>query len=131
MPKTTSFSEQQLPVAQGPCVQSQVPAAMLAMPATIAGNGSITSGLISSDGYQKISVGLLSDQNGSLSIIRYLDDAGTIAQTAATPVAVVGGTAALCNVTDGLPFACFKITLTNTSGTIANVSKVIALLQSQ
>lgn len=131
MPKATSFNDQPPPFANGPCVQAQVPAALLNVPGTLAAGATWTSDLISSDGYQKISAALTSSQAGSLAVLRFLDDAGTIAQTAFAPTAVSAATAAVNNVNDGLPFASFQITFHNTSGSTATLTNVMALLQSQ
>lgn len=132
MPKNTSFGQQtQNTAAQDASVQQTVPAALLNLPGSIPASGSWTSDLITSDGYQKIAAGLTSSQNGSLSILRFLDEQGTIAQTAVTPVSVTGGTAAVINAVDGLPFATFQIKLTNTGGSAATVTNAAVLMQTQ
>ena len=132
MPKNTSFGDQtQNRAAQDASVQQSVPAALLNLPANIAASGTWTSNLITSDGYQKIAAGLTSTQNGSLSINRNLDDAGTIPQVAVNPTAVSANVAAAINAADGLPFATFTISLTNTGGSPATVSKVAVLMQTQ
>jgi len=130
MPKI-DLSEQPAPVSQGPSCQALVPASVHGLPATIPGSGTVTSNLIVGDGYQKIAAGLKSSQAGSLSILRFLDEAGTVPQTAFTPTTLSANTAAQNNVNDGLPFASFQVQITNSSGTPANLTNLAILLQSQ
>ena len=78
-----------------------------------------TSVLLASGGYTKMALGATSSATGSLSIQRYLDPAGTIAQGAALSQALTAATPGVLNVTDGLPFASFTVTISG--GTLSNV----------
>jgi hypothetical protein len=118
------------PVGTGPVAQADI-SGWTGLPppgATIAASGNYTSNLIISDGFKAIAVGVLSTQNGAINIQRYLDKAGLVPQGAAITVAITGGTAQVCNSNDGLPFQSFKITITNTSASVANVSNFACLL---
>jgi hypothetical protein len=79
------------------------------VPNTIAASGSWLSGIIYSNGYQVISVGITMNQAGTLKITRYIDMAGTILQGTPTSGTIVGGTALIVNVTDDLPFVTFQL----------------------
>jgi hypothetical protein len=130
MPKVTSFGEQPgLDVAQGPSVQSLVPASVHGLASSIAASGNTASNLIVSDGYKSLAVGVTSSQNGQIQVQRYLDDAGTVKQGAAVTASLTGGTAGVCNVTDGNPFASYTVTITNTGGGTANLTNLAILQQ--
>ena len=100
-------------VDTGPLVQAFMTAAQLGL--TAPG----TSGLIYAGGYPKLSIGVTSSATGSISVQRYLDQAGTIPQGAALTQALTAGTPGVLNVADGAPFQTFTITIAG--GTLSNV----------
>lgn len=59
---------------------------------------------------------------------RFLDTAGTMPQGAPVSVNLTAGVPGVVNVTDGLPFQAFTVTIQNTSGTEANVTASSLLL---
>jgi hypothetical protein len=97
-------------------------------PATIAASGAWDSGILTGDGYKALSAGVTSTQAGAITITRYIDQAGTVQQGAAASTTLVASTAAVVNVTDGLPFASFRIRVTNTGGSTATISGFAALM---
>lgn len=102
-----------LPADTGPLVQAYLSGAQLGL--TAPG----TSGLIQAGGYPKIAVGAQSSTAGSVSVQRYIDQAGTVPQGVALTQALSAGVAGVLNVTDGLPFQSFIVTITG--GTLSNV----------
>lgn len=118
------------PVAQGPVAQADITqwAGLPPLPATIAASGNYTSNVVISDGFKVIGVGVTSSQAGSISIQRYLDRAGLVTQGAPITAAITAATPAVANVADGLPFQSFKITISNTGGSVATISNVAVLL---
>lgn len=130
MPKSTNYGEQPgLNVAIGPVTQQVVPSGVHGLPASIASNSSITSNLIFSDGYKVLAVGGTSSQNGQISVQRYIDDAGLVAQGAPVIAALTATDPGVVNITDGVPFSAFKVTFTNSAGSTANLTNVAILLQ--
>src|SRR5487761_2794987 len=68
-------------------------------------------------------IGATSTQAGAIDVTRYIDAAGTIAlDNPALTKALLASTAAVLTVTDGLPFASFVVTVTNTSASAATVT---------
>jgi hypothetical protein len=108
----------------GPASQTQVPATVHNLPATIPPNGSVSSNLITVDGYTKIAVGLTSSQNGLLSIQRYLDPQGAVAVGAPVATPIVAGTPLSLTVNDGEMFSSFEIVLTNSSASTALIGNL-------
>lgn len=96
-------------------------------PATIAGGGNWNTGLIFSDGYRNISVGVTLSQAGSLVITRYIDRAGTVAQAAST-TSIVASTALIVNLTDGLPYISYSVQVNNSSGSTGTLSGFAILM---
>jgi hypothetical protein len=90
-------------------------------PATLAGGGVYTSGVIQLGG-NGINVAATMTQAGTLAIQRYADVAGTIPVGAAVSTTLVASTAGWTAVNDGFPAISFQVTLTNTSGSTATVS---------
>jgi hypothetical protein len=68
------------------------------------------------------------DQDGSLSVQRYLDRAGTIAQGSASTASITANTPVVPNIPDGKPYQMFTITITYSSDTPANASAFAVLL---
>jgi hypothetical protein len=101
---------------------------------SIAISGTYTTGVVVSNGYQIIAVGVTSSQAGTVTIQRFLDRAGTVPVTTTLSTPVVAATPLVVVVNafnDHLPFASFIITVTNSSGsTVANITNFAVLLQS-
>lgn len=116
------------PQAVGPILLTVPVIQTLPTAATIAATGNWTSGLLPGDGYKAISVGATSTQTGAINVQRYIDQAGTVKQGAASTTALAGGSPAVLNITDGLPYASFTISITNTGGSAATISGFAALL---
>lgn len=112
-------------------LQVEMSAAGLGLALSVPASGSVASGVILSNGYLAFALGLTSSQAGGISIQRYIDVAGTVAQGAAITASLTAATAAVANVTnDGKPFASLIITVTNSSGSAATLSAIAALWQS-
>ncbi len=105
---------------RGPLAQVFLTAAQLGL--TVPG----TSPLILSGGYPKLAICATNSVSGSISIQRYIDQSGTIPQGAPLTLALTAATAGVLNVTDGVPFQSFTVTISG-AGTLSNVG---ALLQS-
>jgi hypothetical protein len=129
MPNATSLGEYDAPHSVGPALQYYVPQALSEMASAIPANGSISSIVLPSDGFKIMAVGAQSANAGVLSVQRYIDAAGTIPQGPAVTTSLTAATASVLNVTDGAPFQSFKITITNTGGSVATVSGFGILLQ--
>ncbi len=118
------------PVDAGQVLQVPLLPALINISASIAGNGSVVSDVIIANGYKAFAFGCTSSQNGTVSIQRYLDQAGTILQGAALTVSLTGGTAAILNNSDNHPFQSMVITVSNSSGSAATLTNTLLLLQS-
>jgi len=120
-------------VAHGPKAE-YVPAALLAelkAIVSIALSSSYTTAVYCADGYYDMVIALTSSQAGAINLLRYVDDAGTILIESTPPtVALVAATPNALIVTDGKPFASFKVQITNTSGITAATLSNIGSLQS-
>jgi hypothetical protein len=127
---TETNSQYWEPVAQGPLAQCDLSLnANAAPPATLAATtGTFTSGFILSDGFKTIACGVQSSGAGVLTIQRYVDKAGAFPQGAAITAPIVANTALVINSDDDLAFMSFTITVTNTSGSIANITHFVLLL---
>jgi hypothetical protein len=125
----TSYNPGYAPYARWSAQQAPVPAATHNLPATVAASGSAQTSLIVTEGFTLISAGLTASQNGSMSIQRYLDVGGTVPQGAAVSVVLAANTAANLDVLDGKPFASFILTVTNSSGSVSNLTNFALLLQ--
>lgn len=119
------------PVATGPVAQCDLSAnteEVGTVPGSIAASGSFTSQLIPANGFKAIAAGVTSTQTGAISIQRYIDKLGQVAQGAAISTALTASTPGVVNSNDGLPFQSFKITITNTNGSSAATITNFALL---
>lgn len=99
----------------------------VSFPATIAAGATWTSGVVSAAAIKSIVVGAQIDQAGTLSIARYADAAGLVGVGAALSQAMTANTQAWTGADDGLPFASFTISILNSGGVAANVSKTSVL----
>ena len=115
------------PQSVGPVAQADL-SALLTPPATLAAGATYTAGPISADGFKVISAAAVMDQAGTLSVSRFLDLAGSVPQGGPVLINLSAGSPGVANVTDGLPFQSFTVTLTNTSGTAAHVTATCLLL---
>jgi hypothetical protein len=129
MPTLLNLGDQGYQVNAGGAMQSLVPASVHGLPATVPASGHVISNLILSDGLQVGAVGVTSSQAGTVTVQRYLDDAGTIRQGAALTGTLVANTALTVNITDGNPFASFTVDISNSAGSIANLTNLGILLQ--
>lgn len=114
----------------GPAFQYLLTATFLGLNAVVPASGQLQSAVLPSGGYQKIAVGLTSSQTGNLTLQRFLDAAGAVKQGAAITAALTAATAAVVNANDGLPFASYQVTVSNTGGSNANLTGVGGILQS-
>jgi hypothetical protein len=115
----------------GPSLQWLMSATQLGLAAPVPATGQLQSAVLIANGWKLFSLGLKSSQAGQISIQRFLDLAGTVPQGAAVTATLTAATAAFATVgTDGLPFASFQVSVTNTSGTPATLSNLQGLLQS-
>lgn len=101
------------PVDSGPLVQAYLTGSQLGLAAPG------TTALLLAGGYPKIAIGATSSSTGSISVQRYIDAAGLIPQGAALTQALTAATPGVLNITDGLPFQSFTITIAG--GTLSNV----------
>lgn len=115
---------------RGQALQVPVTAAQLGLAGPVPASGDIQSALIKSNGYTQFALGLTSSQVVSVSIQRYLDNAGTIAQGPPVTGTLTTAVPETFNLVDGMPFATLQITITNGGGTNANLTNVGALWQS-
>jgi hypothetical protein len=133
MSRQPTANEYQPIIAHGPKAE-YVPVALISAlqnAGSIAANSNYTSPLFSADGYYDIVVALTSTQAGAINLLRYVDDPGTVLLDATAPTqALTANTAAALVVTDGKPYASFKVQVTNTSGSTAAALSNIAALQS-
>lgn len=115
------------PQAAGPVLMTAPE--IVTPPTSIAAGGNWTSGLLPSDGFKALAVGLQSTQAGQISVQRYIDNmVGKTPQGAPVTATITAGSPAICNVTDGLPYGCFTITITNTGTAAATITNFAALL---
>lgn len=133
MPRQQSADEFHEIFTRGPRAEF-VPSALIAelqAIVSIALSSNYTTALYSADGFYDFVLGLKSTQAGAINFLRYIDDGGTVLVDSTAPTqAIVANTAEVLKVTDGVPFASFKVQITNTSGTTAATLSNIAALQS-
>jgi hypothetical protein len=91
-------------------------------PATIAAGVTYSTGIIPAAGYNMFAASAQLNQTGTLTLQRYIDEAGTIAIGAAITQAMTADVLATVAVNDGLPCASFKVTVENTSGSLGTLS---------
>lgn len=92
-------------------------------PATIAGSGSWTSGVIVNYGFAALQASVESTQAGQLTIQRYADLAGLIPIGTVATQAISASTQAWTAINDGTPFLSYSVTITNTSESTATITK--------
>lgn len=125
----TSYNSTYAPFANWMVRQAPVPATTHNLPSSVAASSQAQSSLIVTGGFSLISAGITASQAGTMSIQRYLDAGGTVTQGPAVQVALVANTAANLDILDGKPFASFKLTVANSSGSTSNLTNFALLLQ--
>lgn len=110
-----SYGATHQPIDNGPACQVYLTGAEFGL--TAPG----TSALVQSGGYRELAVGVTNSVAGSVAVQRYLDAAGTIPQGPAVSASLTAATAGVVNVTDGVPFQSFRVTVTG-AGTLSNVA---------
>lgn len=98
--------------------------------ATIGAGGNFTSLPIQVSGFKSIAVGVKLSQAGTITIQRFMDRAGTVPIGALISSTLVANTSNWATVNDGIPFQSFVFVISNTSGSVGNVSLFSALVQS-
>lgn len=93
-----------------------------AVPAIIAASGSYVTGIMPAAGYSALTAAVNLSQGGTISIQRYLDSAGAFPVGAVPSTTFSGGSVAWVGVNDGLGFAFWQVTVTNTSGSTGTVT---------
>ncbi len=131
MPRQETQAEYQQIWAHGPRAEF-VPAAMIAAvlaASPIAISGTFTSPPFPADGFYDWSIGITLSQAGTINLLRFIDDAGTTLLSTSPPTAALtAATAAVLTVTDGMPYASYKIQIINGSGSAAaNITNFAAL----
>lgn len=112
--------------AIGPVAQTSP--VLPAPPGTIAAAGQWQSAILPGDGFRVLAAGATSSQAGVLSVQRFLDTAGQVPQGAASTGALTAGAGAVVNVTDGLPFASFRVAVSNSGTSAATVTNFTILM---
>jgi hypothetical protein len=106
-----------------------VPVSSINLPATLASSASAYSGVIAAQGYHAVTASILSSQNGTLSIQRYLDPACTMPQGIVASTSITAGVQATVNLpSDGSPFEYLQVTVSNSGGSTANLSNALVVL---
>lgn len=111
-----------------PVPWATLPALSVGLPNTIVAGGNASSATIPTIYMPHIVVSVTSSQNGSLSVQRYVDAAGLIAQGSALTAAITGGSAAVVDNADGKACGSIIINVTNTGAVTATVTKVTVIL---
>ncbi len=123
-------TEAGVPYEVGPTLQWPASASDIGLAAVAGAGATINSNVIPSYGWQKGGVGMLSDQAVTLTVQRYLDAAGQIPVGAAITGNLSANVAGSVSWSDGIPYGSFQVSVHNAGGTPANLSKVLALVQS-
>lgn len=130
MSYVTSLDEDVVPSGQGPLAQIVISSAALGLSATVGANSTAAGSVIRMEGYTGLAVGVTLSQTGRISLQRYLDAAGTVAQGAAVSVPLAAAVAGVLNfMSDGLPFQSVVVSVTNTSGSTADITGLSAFAQ--
>lgn len=129
MPQVITHDDTHEWVDVGPKLQKFLTAADIGLSTSIAASGTNLSNLIVSNGYGAFAVGVTSSQAGTLTIQRYLDAEGTIAQGAPLTASLTAATSAVVNATDGVPFGSFMVSVSNSGTATATLTNAGVLLQ--
>lgn len=112
--------------AVGPVAQTSP--VLAPAPSTIAAAGQWQSAILPADGFRALAFGATSSQAGAMSVQRFIDTAGQVPQGTATTQTLAAGVAGSVSIVDGLPFASFQITITNTGASTATVTNFAVLM---
>jgi hypothetical protein len=130
MSRITSLGEYANPVSVTSA--EYVPSVELIAPANaqsaIAASGNWTSELITAMGLYDFVLGITLSQGGTLTLLRFIDDAGQVALDSGQSQTLTANTAAVLVVTDGKPCASYQVEIANTGASAAAVTKFAALL---
>lgn len=96
-------------------------------PASLPASAVWSSGAIPAAGYQAIAASAQIDRAGSLSLQRYIDAAGTLPIGAAITQAMTANVLATVFSNDGMPFASYIVSVTNSAGGTAHLINVYLL----
>jgi len=105
-----------------------VPASVLAMPGTAAGNATVTSAVVNMQGFTRSAISLQSTTAGTLSVQRYVDAAGTVPLGTVASVALAANTPNSVGFYDGLPSGSLIVSFANSAGTTATLTNAAVLL---
>lgn len=90
--------------------------------APIAKGTPFDTGMLYADGFRQVAVGVKMDQAGSLSMQRYLDEAGLLPVGAAITGALTANQPTVLSISDNYPFNWVRITIANAGTPNANVA---------
>lgn len=130
MTTVTTQVDAHTPMDVGPTLQFYINSENLGLEDTIDATSSINSNLIYTNGYKIFSFALTSDQTGSISIQKYIDTEGTIEQGSPITGSLIANTPIVISNSTNLPFQTIKITVSNSSVSLATLSNVAILFQS-
>lgn len=110
------------PISLAGAMQITAPNLPTPLPLQIGIGATWDSGIVVSDGFKAITVGVKGDHAGTLNVLRYIDLAGTIQQGSTSTAAIVANTPLILNVYDNLPFVTFKVQIVNAGGAVMNIT---------
>jgi hypothetical protein len=117
------------PQAQGPVLlTTPLFAADNQPPVSLTVSANWNSGVLNGDGYKVLSAGVTSSLTGTLAIQRYIDMAGLVPQGAPSSVSLAAATPGILNFTDGLPYATFRVIVTNTGAGTTTLTNFAILM---
>lgn len=117
------------PVDMGAVLQCALAPSAIGLGLSILASGNVQSNVIINNGFKNFTFALTSSQNGSVSIQRYADQAGTIPVSTAITATLTANTANDAHSTDGIPYQSLIITVNNSGGSTATISNCIFLWQ--
>lgn len=106
-----------------------IPVPPTPFPASIENGTTYDSGIMPTYDYEALAVSAQLSQAGSLSIQRYIDEAGTIPMGAAITQAMTADTLATVAVNDGQPALSWKVTIQNTGSAAGDLTDAALLMQ--
>jgi hypothetical protein len=116
---------------QGPAWQMQINTATINAPGTIAASGTFTSPVLGTYGNPHIAISAELSNAGTLSLQRYLDNAGSLAIGAATTLALTAGTLGVLDNLGTVIAQSFQFAVINGSAVAGTLTNVAAVLQSR
>lgn len=103
----------------------------IGMTGTIGAGGTLTSAVFPTFGCENFALGVTLSQAGTLSLTRYIDAAGTVANGAAVTQALTAATAGVVNINDGRAAQSARLSIINSGGVAATVSGFAGLMQAK